>query len=86
MGIGRMLLGCVEELSRDLSFDTVTLHVWDQNESVLQLYHNAGFKTCGFIDIVPDERLPSECGMLQMEAKVPFRQDCLTCSDPDLRH
>lgn len=72
-GIGRKLLGCVEELSRELSFDTVTLHVWDHSESALELYHNVGFKTARFIDIEQDERLPNEGGMLQMEVKVPFR-------------
>jgi ribosomal protein S18 acetylase RimI-like enzyme len=72
MGAGRKLLGCVGELSQYLSLDTVTLHVWDKNEAAIRIYHEAGFKTNKFVHVVPDERLPFEGGMLQMEAKVPF--------------
>jgi len=72
MGTGRMLLGCVGELSQYLALDKVTLHVWDKNEAALRIYHEAGFKTNKFVDIMPDKRLPFEGGMLQMEAKVPF--------------
>lgn len=86
MGVGRKLLGCVEELSRELSFDTVTLHVWDWNEAALELYHNVGLKTVRLINIDRDERLPSEGGMLQMEMKVPCGQGSLMRSDLDPPH
>ena len=72
-GVGRLLLGCVGELTEELAFDTVTLHVWADNEPAIGLYRSTGFEIVETIAIEPHERLPHEGGMHLMSASLPLR-------------
>jgi len=74
-GVGRLLLGCVGELTAELALDTVTLHVWADNEPAIGLYRSSGFEIVETIPIEPHERLPHEGGMHLMSAPLPLRAD-----------
>jgi len=72
-GVGRLLLGCVGELTAELAFDTVTLHVWADNAPALNLYRSSGFEIVETVSIEPYERLEHEGGMHLMSASLPLR-------------
>lgn len=71
-GVARLLLGCVGELTAELEFDTVTLHVWADNEPALRLYRSSGFEVIETVPIEPHERLMHEGGMHLMSASLPL--------------
>lgn len=71
-GVARLLLGCVGELTAELAFDTVTLHVWADNAPALHLYRSSGFEIVETIPIESDERLHHAGGMHLMSAPLPL--------------
>ncbi len=65
-GIGRAFLDLSYEMAEDRGFNTVSLHVWKDNQRALSLYQANGF--VGVEDIAIDRHalIPHDGGMLLM--------------------
>nr|WP_240953411.1 N-acetyltransferase [Sneathiella chinensis] len=66
-GAGRALLDLAYEIAQDEGFDSVSLHVWRDNERAFDLYQKNGFKPVTDIRIDRHDRLPHDGGMILMK-------------------
>lgn len=69
-GIGRAFLDLSYEMAEDQGFQSVSLHVWKDNQRALNLYEANGFVGVEDIAIARHELIPHDGGMLLMKRQL----------------
>lgn len=69
-GVGRAFLDLSYEIAEDRGLDSVSLHVWKDNQRALSLYTANGFVGVEDISIDRTERIPHDGGMLLMKRQI----------------
>jgi len=69
-GMARLLLDAAREMALTSKFDTLSLHVWADNEPAMRLYEKAGFKVVEEISIPQTKYLHHEASMLLLKCRL----------------
>lgn len=71
-GIACLLLECMSEVASERGYDSMSLHVWADNQGAFNLYEKEGFKVVKDIAVEPHKNFEHGGGMKLMQAQLPL--------------